>query len=707
MNEDTSNRHAKSYAFKARHPVRLTSVNTNKTSQANYKRPHRPRQFIDKLINSVQHQNVSHQLSVQVLNKTLKKTGANKTKQPLTSTTPLTNSSGWVTQKILAASSPSVIEAQVLLQCGLQPEQIEAARQLSEQSRKSIQAVVFSQNLIDEQLYFWVLAARLKLRHAAPGNFKALTSSHKKATCKRIGSLIACPVLDRANTIVWTVSPIGEQLKHLAHLIDQLPNNHRLYVVSSTYQRDLIIANEASLSRLVSSPKESAGLYISESQKKTLLAFSPLLLLMLNYANVFTLGYFLLAFLKAFTIAMGCMKLAAVFMRRKRNAANFPELATLPKNHELPTYSVLVPLYNEDLVCGQLVRALGQLDYPLEKLDIVFLLEQSDTKTFKALSKLKQQHMRIKVVPNGEPRTKPRALGVGLRYTRGQLITIYDAEDRPAPDQLKKAALCFLQADKRLACLQAALHVDHWHESWLVRQFSLEYAALFDVLLPWLSRHKLFFPLGGTSNHFRRDALEDVGGWDAYNVTEDADLAVRFARKGYFLQTLASSTYEEAPLTIKAWLNQRCRWHKGWMQTLMVHLREPKTLVKQLGTRNMLAFLIQMLGGILCLLGMPLMLSLAGMLYYLDDSSALNILENSLLYLGILSFTVGYLGAASSIFLGGLKRGIAVKAYDFLSIPLYWAITSLACYWALLEFLFRPHHWRKTTHGLSTKLVKI
>ena len=114
------------------------------------------------------------------------------------------------------------------------------------------------------------------------------------------------------------------------------------------------------------------------------------------------------------------------------------------------------------------------------------------------------------VVPDGKPRTKPRALNYALQFATGDYLVIYDAEDRPDPDQLRKAAGRFRDAPREVVCLQARLTFDNASENWLSKQFAIEYASLFAGILPMLDAARLPLPLGGTSNHFRtRRAAQD------------------------------------------------------------------------------------------------------------------------------------------------------------------------------------------------------
>jgi glycosyltransferase XagB len=276
------------------------------------------------------------------------------------------------------------------------------------------------------------------------------------------------------------------------------------------------------------------------------------------------------------------------------------------RTSEPPVYSVLVALFRESPVVAQLVSALGGLDYPSAKLDILLIIESCDDETRDALAALTlARHMRVIVVPDGVPRTKPRALNYGLTFARGDYVVVFDAEDQPEPDQIHKALAAFQTGPPNLGCVQAALNIYNPSLSWLTSQFTLEYTALFDAILPALARVNLPVPLGGTSNHFKRQALDHVGAWDAYNVTEDADLGLRLARQGWRVGVLASTTWEEAPPTLKTWMAQRTRWLKGWMQTYAVHMRQPITLWRELGPLSFVWVQIVFGGGILSALLHP------------------------------------------------------------------------------------------------------
>src|SRR5215813_6647195 len=282
-----------------------------------------------------------------------------------------------------------------------------------------------------------------------------------------------------------------------------------------------------------------------------------------------------------------------------------PRTFSTPPNEEWPIYSIIAPLRGEGRVVDQLLSAIERLDYPPEKLDVILAIEADDSDT-RATITARRHRIPITVIPcpPAELRTKPKALNVALPFARGAFTVIYDAEDRPERNQLRHALRAFLSANDDLACVQARLCTDT-NTSWLSRYFSAEYAAHFDIFLPKLAGLQLPLPLGGSSNHFRTATLREVGGWDPHNVTEDADLGMRLARFGYRSGVIDSTTYEEAPANVCVWLGQRSRWFKGWMQTWLVHMREPRQLFLKLGLGGFLTFQLIVGGNALIALAHP------------------------------------------------------------------------------------------------------
>ncbi len=371
----------------------------------------------------------------------------------------------------------------------------------------------------------------------------------------------------------------------------------------------------------------------------------------------------------------------------------------------LPTYTIVVALYREARMAGEIVTALENIDYPRAKLDIKFVVEQDDTDTRDALARvIPSVEYDIIVAPDGHPRTKPRALNIALPFARGELVTIYDAEDRPHPQQLRRAAAAFAAAPDDVACLQAQLAIDNESKGWLQSIYALDYAALFDVLTPGLAFYEMPVFLGGSSNHFHRERLSLAGGWDAWNVTEDADLGVRLARHGWRVATFASRTDEEAPVTLRSFFAQRVRWKKGWLQTFAVHLRDPRQLLHDLGSLRFVSVLTIFAAGLLGPLLWPIF---TGLLIYDafvgDLFEPVGLLSNMrtagveiLIYFGLLAMI-------APLVIGALRNGLKRDLIFLPLLPVWHVLLCLAAWWAIVDLLRAPHRWSKTEHGLARR----
>ncbi len=308
----------------------------------------------------------------------------------------------------------------------------------------------------------------------------------------------------------------------------------------------------------------------------------------------------------------------------------------------------------------------------------------------------------IIVAPPGFPRTKPRALNVALPLLRGELVAVFDAEDVPAPGQLREAAERFLHAPRRLACLQASLAIDNIDDSWLTKLFAIEYAILFDVLHHGTAGLRLPIPLGGSSNHFRTGVLREVGGWDAWNVTEDADLGMRLARFGYRTATLASSTHEEAPARLTAWLTQRRRWSKGWMQTCLTLSRDPRRLLREVGLRQTTVLVMMMTALVVVPPLWPVFAALTA--YGLLAHGVPAPVTSFELVSATLWVSVAVFGTGSLVWLAllGMRRRDLLGLWPYLALLVpYNLLMSVAAWVALFDLFLRPFHWHKTEHGLA------
>lgn len=380
-----------------------------------------------------------------------------------------------------------------------------------------------------------------------------------------------------------------------------------------------------------------------------------------------------------------------------------PEAIAALDDAELPIYTVLVPVFREARIVGRLVENLGRLDYPTEKLEVIILVEEEDDETRDAIAASEPpENFIVVTVPRGAPQTKPRACNVGLEVARGEFLVIYDAEDAPEPDQLKKTVVAFSRAEPATVVMQASLNYFNARENLLTRMFALEYSYWFDYMLAGLDVRDLPIPLGGTSNHFRTAALRELGGWDPYNVTEDADLGIRASALGYRVGVVDSTTMEEATSRMRIFIGQRSRWIKGYMQTALVHARRPGRLIAQIGLRRFFSFALLIAGTPLTFLGV---IPFTGLLVasfavpWLDVSA---VFPPIVLWLCLLNFLIGNGLMVYLNMMGPYKRGTFWLVGWAVLNPVYWLLHSLASYQALWELITRPHYWQKTEHGLST-----
>ena len=362
-----------------------------------------------------------------------------------------------------------------------------------------------------------------------------------------------------------------------------------------------------------------------------------------------------------------------------------------------PFYTVLVPLYKESRIVPRLMQNLSEIDYPQDRIEIMMVCEADDMSTINAvMHSLKPPFKLIRVAPS-LPRTKPKALNIALAQAKGEIVTIYDAEDRPHPQQLKLAAQRLMN-DQKLGAVQAPLDYYNVSTNWLTRQFALEYAFLFRVWLPFLTRLGLPFPLGGTSNHIRRAALDKIGGWDAYNVTEDADLSFRLSALGYNIGYIPLATKEEAVENWRAWQYQRARWIKGFLQTWLVHMSRPFLPGGRTGALRFLTVQITLGSALLAgLIHVPFML-------YLASLGLLKLIGHDLPSPSIWVWAGLALCYGAGIISGALAT-IRVRQKRLLwhvpLMPFYWWLLFPATLQAVWEFLFAPFHWNKTEHGLT------
>ena len=371
---------------------------------------------------------------------------------------------------------------------------------------------------------------------------------------------------------------------------------------------------------------------------------------------------------------------------------------------ELPRYTVLVPAYNEPEVVADLIGAMSALEYPEDELQVLLLLEADDEVTINAAKACTQSEMITTVlVPPANPRTKPKACNYGLYFATGEIITIYDAEDLPEPLQLRRVVGAFRQLPDDIACVQAKLAYHNGHQNMLTAWFTAEYALWFGYLLPGMMRSTSPIPLGGTSNHLRRDVLDKIGSWDPFNVTEDADLGLRIDASGYHTAVVDSTTLEEANSDPINWVRQRSRWYKGYLQTWLVHIRQPVKLFRTLGLRSFVRFNLVLAGTpIIAVLNM--LFWLITVLWFLGQPAAVGAVFPWYIYFPALICLI--LGNAATLYMNLITLREDDRSdllFPALTVPLFWLMMSIAATKGVYQLIRNPSHWEKTFHGLAQR----
>lgn len=450
-------------------------------------------------------------------------------------------------------------------------------------------------------------------------------------------------------------------------------------------------------------PEESAEQTLTDRQRKGAMVLGAILLLGLV---VFTIPTLVVLMAVVTAVYTGVLVYRLIAFRRGigehavvRKVSDADALAV--RADDLPIYTVLVPAYDEPEVIGRLLESLGRLDYPSHKLDVKVLLEEDDEATLEALIAAEPPHyVEAVLVPASDPRTKPKACNFGLLLARGEIVTIFDAEDRPEPLQLRRAAVVFASSPE-IDCLQARLDYFNSDQNRLTQWFTAEYGAWFTQLLPGLVSLGAPLPLGGTSNHIRRHVLDDVGGWDPYNVTEDADLGIRLERRGHHIQVLDSVTYEEANSDFVNWVRQRSRWHKGYLQTWLVHLRRPRTLYRELGWRGFLGFNLFIGGTPLLALLNPVFWAMTLLWFIAEPPIIERIFPAPVYYPALACWALGNFVMVYAGLIGVRVNGRIDLTPAALLAPAYWVMMSIAAVKAVVQLVHNPSLWEKTKHGLE------
>lgn len=410
---------------------------------------------------------------------------------------------------------------------------------------------------------------------------------------------------------------------------------------------------------------------------------------------------------------LGLCTLAYVFTMADRVLIFRRGLATRPigisdeealslSDDQLPAYTILVPAYNEPEVVADLIEAMAQLDYPADKLQILLLLEADDEVTINAARPcITSESITTLLVPPAEPRTKPKACNYGLEFATGDIVTIYDAEDLPEPLQLRRVVAAFRKLPDNIACIQAKLAYHNGGQNLLTGWFTAEYGLWFGYLLPGMMGTSAPIPLGGTSNHLRRDVLDLIGAWDPFNVTEDADLGLRICARGYRTAVLDSTTLEEANSDPINWIRQRSRWYKGYLQTWLVHMRQPGQLIRTIGVGNFLRFNLLMAGTpVVAVLNM--LFWYLTLVWFLGHPELVGAVFPWYVYFPALAALI--LGNAATFYMNVIalreddRADLLIPA---LTVQIFFIMMSVAAIKGLYQLVRNPSYWEKTFHGLA------
>ena len=595
----------------------------------------------------------------------------------------------------------------ILLRLGLPHETISRLLRLAAANGTSFQTELFFSGIVAEARLCREIAREVRLPLVSQVDAAQLVMRRRERdmALKLHRGVASALIRESGEQLRLILSPALMQLSELHRLVETRPGlRDRLGIVVPTALRQAIVSasrrdveERARTALFVEAPRYSARSVFEGGQGAIggALAASLAFAFWLD-APAAWLGLHVV--FSVFFLACVVLRLAAAASAKPLQ----PAALTPVSDAELPVYTVLVALYREAEIVPQLLSALSRIRWPRSKLEIKLVCEEDDAQTLGALSTLHlQPWVEIIKVPAGEPRTKPKALAYALPLSSGKFVTLYDAEDQPHPEQLLEAWQRFRDADEELGCIQAPLMVIPAQKKLLPILFGFEYAALFRGLLPWLSEHRLILPLGGTSNHFRRAALEEVGGWDPCNVTEDADLGLRLARYGYRCETITRPTVEDAPEDLLNWGRQRSRWFKGWMQTWLVHMRAPRQLLGEIGPGRFAVAQVMLAGMVVSALAnivFAATLVWIGILY--SSTGTFGGYHAALLAIDAFNVVVGY----TAFLILGRRVLNAAERTSFWKValwtPAYWLAMSLAAWRALWELYRRPHHWEKTHHPL-------
>jgi cellulose synthase/poly-beta-1,6-N-acetylglucosamine synthase-like glycosyltransferase len=379
--------------------------------------------------------------------------------------------------------------------------------------------------------------------------------------------------------------------------------------------------------------------------------------------------------------------LAAPRLRPRR--AGHPAVA----DHELPVFTVLVPLSRAGAHLDGLFSRLCRLHYPADRLQVLLLVGDGDEQARTALGSVSLgPQFQVVPVPSGPQRRQAAVWHAGLGHARGEFCVVYGTGDRPEPGQLREAVAAFRALPSWVVCVQAELRCSNPDTSWLTQFSAAELAVNLGLFLRGLG---LATPLASTSNHFRVEALRRLGAWDPHNVTPGLDLGVRIPRRGWDVRMMASVTATEADARLSPWLTQRSRWIEGCYQTWLVHMRSPYRLWRDLGTTGFIGLQLTLALPVFTTLVTPLLWAL--ILVYLVSGPGHSAAQFPLpvISLAVAAAALGNLLTVYALMIGCMEQGLLRAVRTMLLAPAYGALMSVAAYRALFQ-LFHPrlrHRW--------------
>ncbi|MCH2546129.1 MAG: glycosyltransferase [Alphaproteobacteria bacterium] len=607
------------------------------------------------------------------------------------------------------ASTPIIPVGQILLSQELIDQaMLDEALAIQKTTHERVGRILLTQGHVSILRLYTAIAQHYRLPFVNLHHTPADSTLQRKEDCNDYIRFKAAPFTKKNNTVVLATSDPSEALMQWAQ---QRYGDNVDFVITSPYDiywhidthfsEQLDTHSRLNLKNIM--PHKSASSVITLSQKLWLAAFVFSFIVAFMYYPIITmLGAFLS--LNIFYFSTILLKCQLFLLGKSYHPGKYITADALPTSEvSLPIYTVLIPLHDEAETLPRLLQALDALDYPKSKLDIKLIVEREDYKTIHAIKKLKPHSgYEIIHVPYSLPQTKPKACNYALHFARGKYVTIYDAEDIPDPQQLKKAVYWFSKQPPHVICLQARLNYYNRNHSLLTRLFAIEYAAWFDFMLPGLRRMNIPIPLGGTSNHIHLQKLREIGEWDPYNVTEDADLGIRLALQHYETDMLDSLTAEEAPIKLNVWMNQRVRWIRGYMQTWLVHMRHPLQLMRELDFTAFWGFQFFIGGPCLVFLSAPILWILSGLWFF----GAIEFHHPKLVqWVYVISLANLLFGSITHLVFASViirRYGWKDMTLALFAFPVYWLLHSAASFKALWQLMVNPHIWEKTPHGQST-----